>query len=281
MNDLDSRLRAWNPVRAGDVTDAAGSAAAATLLQHLLDQPATGHAQHRSTRHRRLALACVTAVAAAAVLVAVVLQWPSAPRATTNHRPAPAMRLVNFTVRHGDIVARITNPDAAASQLTAVFRAHGLNIDVETLPVSPSLVGTIVFSQVSIIRTLWKPACSVTGCPVGLVIPADFTGTGHIVVGRPAKPGERYESMADVFAPGEALHCSGLLGQPASAALPVLRKLGLHASWWAGNRKERTPAGYITDGNRISAARVELQTQPTLPSTSYYRALVSENRGCR
>jgi hypothetical protein len=43
MNDLDSRLRAWNPVRAEDVSDAASSAAAARLLQLVLAQAVTGH----------------------------------------------------------------------------------------------------------------------------------------------------------------------------------------------------------------------------------------------
>jgi hypothetical protein len=42
MNDLDSRLRAWNPVRAEDVSDAASSAAAARLLQLVLAQAVTG-----------------------------------------------------------------------------------------------------------------------------------------------------------------------------------------------------------------------------------------------
>jgi hypothetical protein len=287
MNDLDRRLRAWNPVRAEEMADAADSAAAATLLQRVLDQPITGHARRRSTRHRLRAVAGVTAVAAAAALVAVVLQRPSAPRVTANHHhPAPDMHLVSFTVRHGDIIARITDPDAAAGQLTAVFRAYGLNITVQAVPVSPSLVGTIVFSQVSV-RSLWKPACSLTGCPVGLVIPANFTGSGGVVVGRAAQRGERYESMSDSFAPGEALHCSGLAGQPVSAALPVLRTLGLRASWTelAPNGKghlERTPAGYIVDGSPISATQVSLDIQPTPPHDSQFRIEVSrENRGCR
>jgi len=287
MNNLDSRLRAWNPVRVEDVADTADSASAATLLQRVLDQPVTGHAPRPSTRRRRRALAGVTAVAAAAALVAVVLQGPSATRAAATHHPALDMHLVSFTVRHGDIVARITDPDAAASQLTAVFRAHGLNITVKAIPVSPSLVGTITFSQVSTIRTLWRPACSLSppGCPVGLVIPANFTGIGSIVVGRAAKPGEKYGSMSDSFAPGEALHCSGLVGQPASAALPVLRKLGLRPIWWelAGNgHSERTPAGYIVAGTPISATQVSLDIQPTPPHGSQFRTEVAqEDRDCR
>jgi hypothetical protein len=299
MNDLEGRLHAVNPVRAQDVADAADSAAAVALLHRILDQPAAGPPRHRSIRHRAWALTGVTAAAAAAALVAVVLQGPSAPHATANHHPAahasasgdpaPDMHLVDFTVRHGDIIARITNPDAGASQLTAVFRAHGLNISVRTTPASPSVVGTIVFSDVPQIRTLWSHSCAPQQCPVGLVIPANFTGSGSITVGRAARPGERYMSEGDVFAPGEVLHCSVLVGQPASAALPVLRRLGLHATWYAltnhgtESHIERTPAGYIVGGLAISATQVYISTQPTPPHDRHFRTVIEaeDNYGCR
>src|ERR1700722_19645071 len=57
VNDLDSRLRASNPVRAEDVAD---SHAAATLLQHILEQPSTGLARRRSARYRLWALTGLT-----------------------------------------------------------------------------------------------------------------------------------------------------------------------------------------------------------------------------
>jgi hypothetical protein len=285
VNDLDSRLRASNPVQAEDVAGAADSPSAFSLLQHVLAQSRAGAAPRRFARRRLWALTGVTAALAATALVAVVLQVPSGTPAAPPHHPAPDTRLVDFTVRHGNIIARITDPDAAASQLTAVFRGYGLNVTVEAIPVSPSLVGTLVFTQVSAIRTLWKPGCADV-CPVGLVFPADFHGSGHIVVGRAALPGERYESMNEVFAPGEALHCAGLLGQPPSVALPVLRKLGLHARWYAlgpggTTHWEQKPVGYIIDGDAISASEVELRVGPAVPDTSYYRSLVSQSRGCR
>src|SRR5262249_49919140 len=147
------------------------------------------------------------------------------------------------------------------------------------------------------VRTMWKRGCSIDGCPVGLVIPANFTGHGGVVVGRPARHGERYESMADAFAPGEVLHCSGLLGAPASAALPVLKKLGLNAHWWSlgtanwplsshsstpSQRQERMPTGYIVEADPTSATTVSLDTLPRLPHNHQFRKLASRwNRGCR
>ena len=236
MNDLDDRLSQWNPVPPADISDTTSSAAAAGLLQMVLSQPAqpAGRAaQVQRWPQSQLRLGKIIAATVAAIgglaLGLFVLHSP------VPGRRAPAEQLVALTIRHGTVTVLITNPLAAAGQLTAALRAHGLNIIVQTVPVSPSLVGTIVYTDAPIIRSLWKPACSVTGCPVGLVLPAGYTGRATIAVGRPARPGEGYQSAADVFAPGEALHCSGLLGAPATAALPVLRKLGLHATWWALN----------------------------------------------
>lgn len=301
MSDLDSRLAAWNPVRAEDVADLASSAEAARLLRLVVSQPVTITDQRRSPHSRKPVRAWIAAVgtlAVAAAALAVAVRWPAQPHGTASRSTAD-MHLVDFSVRHGNITARITDLDAAASQLTAVFRAHGLNIRVQTVPVSPSLVGTIVYTDAPFIRTLWNLACSLTGCPVGLVIPASFTGLADVAVGRPAKRGEGYQSTADVFAPGEALHCSGLLGRPVATAIPVLRRLHLSASWWAltdsnwplsgsqagtnvGQRPQRTPAGYIVEGDPASATQVALDTLPKLPHNRQFLTVVSEwNRGCQ
>ncbi len=296
MNDLDDRLARWNPVQAEDVPDASGNPAAAALAAIVLRQPAPSSRGRRPPQRRRSLRAGIAAVAAAAAVVAAVGLWPAASHPRHASRAPADLRLIAFSVRHGTITALITDPFAAASQLTAVMRAHGLDITIQAVPVSPSLIGTIVYTDAPIIRTLWKPTCRVAGCPVGLVIPAGFTGRATIAVGRRARRGEGYESMADAFAPGEVLHCSGLQGEPVSAALPELRKLGLTASWWAlsdpdfpgnpppsdsqGPRPER-PSGYIVDGTPQSATKVSLDTLPALPRNPQFRQLVAGyNQGC-
>jgi len=298
MNDLDSRLAACNPVRVEDLGDAAASTEAAELLQRILGQPIV-----RTTRRHPFLQAPSKAwlAAAAAVMVAVAVtlatQWPTGQHARLPRGVTPGVQLVDFSTKGGNVIALITHPDAAARQLAAVFRAHGLHIDVRTVPVSPSLVGTFVFtSGPPVIRTMWKRGCSVTGCPVGLVIPASFTGHASVVVGRPARHGEGYESMADAFAPGEVLHCSGLLGAPASAALPVLKKLRLSARWWKladanwplyspsstpSQHQQRMPTGYIVEADTASVTTVNLDTLPRLPRNHQFRKLMSQwNRGC-
>jgi len=68
-------------------------------------------------------------------------------------------------------------------------------------------------------------------CPVGLKIPREFAGSGSIVLGRPAKAGEAYESTNSAFAPGESLHCSGLIGETVATALPKLAARGITVQW--------------------------------------------------
>jgi hypothetical protein len=295
MNDLDERLARWNPVQPTDVPGPASTVEAHGILQAVLSQPAGSTArEHSRLRKPRLAVTAAAAAASAAVIAGLVA-GVSSPHHQPQERRRPDEQLVAFSIRHGTVTALITNPLAAASQLSAVLRAHGLHITVQTVPVSPSLVGTIVYTDAPVIRTLWKPSCRVTGCPVGLVIPLSFTGSAEIAVGRPARPGEGYQSTADVFAPGEALHCSGLLGASATAALPILRKLGLHATWWgltwpnwpnpprgaSQSQYRERPAGYIVEGDPASAHDVALDTLPALPRNSQFRKLVAEwNDGC-
>jgi hypothetical protein len=153
------------------------------------------------------------------------------------HNPAPAAAAVEFSRSDGYIVATVVNPYAAAQQLDAAFAAYGLDIDLKLVPVSPSLVGGVVYmdepSGASGIETLSSPTREAPGGPlqVGLRIPVDFTGHADIDLGRAARPGETYVSAGDAFAPGEALYKSGLLGMRVREAVVRLEALGLTAEW--------------------------------------------------
>ena len=73
----------------------------------------------------------------AVALLGVVALWPKGTR--TPDSLEPNVRLVVFTTEDTKTIARITDPLAAADQLSAVFQQHGLNITVRAIPVSPSL----------------------------------------------------------------------------------------------------------------------------------------------
>jgi hypothetical protein len=132
--------------------------------------------------------------------------------------------------RHGryiDVLVR--DPVADPARYRAEFKAHGLDITLKLIPVSPSLVGTIVyFDGGSAIKPITaKDRCFTGGggdvCPVGVRVPIDFRGQASLVFGRAARPGERYESTTSATAPGEVLHGLKISGRTVAAVLKMLK----------------------------------------------------------
>jgi len=215
--------------------------------------PALSPARHPH-RARRLTIA---AAVAAAVLIA--LSFGIAQML----RPNPAQAAVQFSQDDGCIVAMVTDPFAAEQQLNAAFAAHHLDIDLKLVPVSPSIVGSVVFLDGGDIQSILDKRYDgpMGEQPVGLRIPTDFKGHASIVLGRPAKPGETYTSAGDAFAPGEALHGVDLVGMKAREAAQVLDKMGLTVTW----RVE------LPTSNATPAPVATATTEPTVttaPTTS-------------
>src|SRR5438105_2140487 len=261
MNDLDL-LKEFRREPGRDVDTAGVHAAWAALIDRIGIGTAgnagnagvdPGLVVHRRPR-RRWRVAAVVAAAVAGLVFGLPALLPSG--APGGARRAAAA--VSFTNDGRYIVAVITDPQADSADLRAAFQQHGLDIALQLLPVSPSLVGKVVFEDDSAdgngsaIETLYDPnaGCTTPGgleCPIGLRIPVDFTGHATIALGRAAQPGEVYASSNDAWAPGEALHCSGLLGMTVQQALPVLAQRGLTAVW-------RSTDASIDNGNGIDPA---------------------------
>jgi hypothetical protein len=251
--------------------------------------------------------AALAIVLGGTVGILAIVSNHAAPAHTT--KSSGGFQLVDFaTATNGDIVARITDPLAAKSQLDAVFEQHGLDIQVNVLPVSPSLVGTIIEDTMPAnanVRPLEGGTCIGQGqagttvnaneCPIGLVIPADFHGSGSVYIGRSAQPGEAYESSGNGFSPGEVLHCSGLLSAPISAAQTFLTAKDLTASRWFVTDSAEWPVsggdmvqsdvapttGYIVGGIASSANNVLLTIDSTLPTDPGFATQVAAaNAGC-
>lgn len=168
---------------------------------------------------------------------------------------------------------RITNRGNAAGQLESLLRAHHFDITVRQEPVSPSLAGSIISSGSkgpspgggNILSGITGP-CSggAWGCIDGIVLPVHFTGTARIVVGRAAMPGEMYAAAADIFRPGELLHCSGLLGESLQQALPALQSLHVNIAWDTGSGtadRRPIPDGhyYVAGGTARSSASISIR----------------------
>ncbi len=125
------------------------------------------------------------------------------------------------------------DPLADPSRYRAAFAAHHLDITLSLVPVSPSLVGTVVYtgqsagsSEITAITARGK--CYTGGggsaCPVGVRIPIGFGGQAQLVFGRAARPGERYESTASPTAPGEVMHGLTFVGDTVAQVLALLRQ---------------------------------------------------------
>lgn len=219
-------------------------------------------------RHRRAAFAGAAALAATAIAVAA---------GSSQLGTQQAQAAVAFHSEGDYIVADVTDPYASADRLRAAFRQERLDINVQLLPVSPSLVGTVVALSTPDgsdgIEALQGGACVTGGggCPIGLRIPRNFAGHAEIALGRPSKSGEDYMSTASAAAPGEALHCSGVLGMSVDRAARLFNSRGLTVEWRAkdsGARGGSTPpaSGYVWSVDPLSSTRVIAWTSP-LPLT--------------
>jgi hypothetical protein len=209
------------------------------------DGPARARRPGRQPRGRRwpigtplaAALAVIGLVAAA---LAVAQLSGSAPKPATaprpsvkaSTRPLPA-QVLSFTASGGYITVIVRNPLADPGRYRAEFAAHHLNITLRLVPVSPSIVGTVVFIDEPAgspgIATITAQGRCYTGgggsaCPVGVRIPAGFRGQAEVVFGRAARLGEQYESTAPATAPGEAMHGLRFAGDTVAEVLAMLRQ---------------------------------------------------------
>jgi hypothetical protein len=123
----------------------------------------------------------------------------------------------------------VTNPLAAPAIYRAEFAAHHLNMTLSLVPVSPSLVGTLVYmgdGGPGITTITARGRCWTGGggsaCPVGVRIPLSFHGRASFTFGRAARPGEQYESTGLVTSPGEAMHGLSYRGRTVAAVLAML-----------------------------------------------------------
>jgi hypothetical protein len=274
LRSLLATLRHPDAARPGEIFPAASREA---ILVAIVAPAPSALPPLRLPRRLRLRIALPVSVvlAAGAVAVAVLFALQSPPPVAAG----VSFRQPTSGPDKGYIVATVTDPYAAQASLDAAFAQAGLDIRVTLVPASPSAVGTVVFMDTSSstgpqIETLSGGTCVTGGggpghCPVGLKIPRDYTGSATITLGRPAKPGEQYESSNDAFAPGEMLHCSGLLGKTVAVASAELAKRGIGIDWRNdGSSAQPTPGEYVVDGIPNSSDSVFLFADAAPPSSA-------------
>ncbi len=231
--DVDEFLRDVRPDDARRVDAVFPADVRAEMLEAIVgDHP-------RRRRVRRSRAYSLAALVVAAAVATTVLVSTGGSGLHVAPEPAAAAEGVRFEAgTKGDIIAYVTDPYAASRNLSAAFSQRGFDITLSMLPVSPSLVGTVVYigsdlGNENLIRTLSGGSCATGGgsCPIGLDISGRFRGAAQVTLGRPARLGERYASSTSAFGPGEPLHCTGLLDATVGRLRAVLATKHLNAEW--------------------------------------------------
>jgi hypothetical protein len=189
----------------------------------------------RSAKRRKWVVAVPLAAALAiALLVLTSLGRPGQRVGPVSVGP-PAAQALSFSRHHGQITVIVRDPLADPAAYRAEFARHHLRVSLKLLPVSPSLVGTVVYigesAGADIVPITARGRCWTGGggsaCPVGVRIPAGFHGSAQLLFGRAARAGERYESTTSAFAPGEVMHGMRVRGRTVAQVLVLLRARGV------------------------------------------------------
>jgi hypothetical protein len=292
MNDsLTSLLESLRPREALMAAEIFPSSRREALLAEIVSREARPPEVSRVRRRRPLG-ALVVAVGLFALLL-IVVGLPGARSRLGAQRASSAIAF--RTAADGDVIATVVEPFAAQTQLEQAFARRGFDIQVSLVPVSPSLVGTLVYASeedgADSIQPLLQGPCLAggSGCSVGVRILSSFEGRGYITLGRAARVGEAYATTASAFAPGEPLHCSGLLGATVAQALPRLESGHLQAQWredvstGASSRAKELPTppagNYIWEATLSAPGRLVVFTEPT-PWPADARHGAHDNDGC-
>ena len=236
-----NQIRRISPVSDADAARLVSDDVLADLAGQITAAPLEAAAARRAARvWRRRWLAAVPAGAgiAAAALIATSAGHPGQETGPPGIGPLkPDAHALAFTRTGGYIDVIVRDPVADEASYNAEFKAHGLDITLSLVPVSPSLVGTTVFVDTngpdgdSITTITAKGRCWTGGggdeCPVGLKVPVGYHGQANLVFGRAARPGEKYESTAPANAPGEAMYGMKYVGVRVARVLAMLRERGV------------------------------------------------------
>lgn len=278
-----NKIRSIAPISDAGAARLVSGAALADLAGQITTTPAGPAEANRPPRaRRRWWLAGIPAAAAAAALiVAAVVAHTGVP--SGSGQPRLDAHALAFTRAGHYIDVIVRNPLADQASYNAEFKAHGLDITLSLVPVSPSLVGTVVEVSTSgtdgnsITTITAKGRCWTGGggsqCPVGLRVPVGYRGQANFVFGRAARPGEQYESTTSASAPGEVMHGLDYVGKRVSAVQAMLAKRHVTVPTYRYDGRVLTPSQvpgkwYVYDAIPWAPQQVLLFVGPT-PSNAY------------
>lgn len=177
------------------------------------------------------------------------------------------------------------------SKVESDLLALGLDVTIDFVPVSPSLVGKVVATTDSSTssRGDWEYVESDDFSTPGVLrIPTDFDGKLGLHIGRAAEQGEAFVSAAiSALEPGEPLHCTNVEGMTVAEAAPVIAAAGVTVEYYDTNGEGTPLEGhipehwYIVSTTPTAGGVVQVELATTLPPdgrTAEYLAHLNE--GC-
>jgi hypothetical protein len=235
----------------------------ALLVSAIAEEASSHHRNQARRRHRSqryLAWAVLAAAAAVAALVLTVAPFQTVPAAQASP--------VEVVTSEKYVDVRFVDLSATDEDIEAAINDAGLDIVVDLVPVSPSLVGNLVGIEDTALReTDWdflNPSAS-GGAPTLRLLRGSVGGLA-ISVGRPATGDEVYVVAAeDAELPGEILHCTDVLLSTGGHAADIAAERGITVTWF-DTTSQQVLSDPLPDPFRN---RYVVSTRPTGPAAVY------------
>jgi hypothetical protein len=271
-HDIDAAVSGLNPHQATDrVTDDAWGelADAVTAAESAPVVPL-----RRPSQHRRLVLAAACTLLIGGVVAATVVNRPD------QNQP----QALSFTERGDKLIVRVVDPTADPKRYNAEFKKMGLDVKVQSVPVSPPWVGRMIsfsgrndkdMSQLKLLEP--GEQCNGTlnasdpGCQEGVELPKNYDGKSDIQFGRTAKPGELYvHTSSSATDKGEVLAGLTVKNKTVGEVLPLVKSRGVREieyliSDGRNLNQVKSPPGnwYVDDASTYAEGEVSLLVSPT------------------
>jgi hypothetical protein len=185
-----------NPITTDQVAGLVSPETKAHLAEHLM-MTAVPHARTARTRRRRLFIGVpAVAVTAAAAVVALSAGLRIGP--VSVGPPVADAAPLAISQQGKYVIVRVTNPYVDPARYRKELAAYGLNVDLRLEPTSAAEVGQVLGEEDDGGGTTLSTA--VTHCQdefYCVAIPSHYKWFVRIIFGRPARPGESYQSGTD------------------------------------------------------------------------------------
>ncbi|MEU0570483.1 hypothetical protein ABZ297_34540 [Nonomuraea sp. NPDC005983] len=235
MNELNHLARVSDRELAGR---ASGAGARALLEAIVTDEITAGDPVPRPRAPRRTRRLVVGFVATAALVAAAVV-GPSLLTNGEGTATSYANSAIDVELRGDTWVARVKDPYADHALYAEAFKAVGLDVGLNLVPVSPPRVGQVVRMAFEgtvgngkgVGGTTEPEGCTLgqVGCSLAVTVDRGFIGKGVISLGRAAKPGEKYQDAGPASRKGGMLAGYRADERTVGEVLAEVRRRGLKA----------------------------------------------------